>query len=56
MPSVAISVRGDLLSALRAAQPPVVARARDGATLLDLRTVHPSDDAHLVSVLRACAS
>ena len=56
MLSVAISVRGDLLSALRAAQPPVVARARDGATLLDLRTVHPSDDAHLVSVLRACAS
>jgi L-seryl-tRNA(Ser) seleniumtransferase len=56
MPSVAVSVRGDLLTSLRAAQPPVVARARDGATLLDLRTVDPADDAHLVSVLRACAS
>jgi len=56
MPSVAIRVRGDLLSLLRSAEPPVVARARDGATLLDLRTVDPGDDAHLVSVLRACAS
>jgi L-seryl-tRNA(Ser) seleniumtransferase len=56
MPSVAISVRGDLLSSLRAARPPVVARARDGATLLDLRSVDPDDDAHLASVLRACAS
>jgi L-seryl-tRNA(Ser) seleniumtransferase len=56
MPSVAISVRGDLLERLRAAEPPVVARARDGATLLDLRTVDPADDAHLVSALQACAS
>jgi L-seryl-tRNA(Ser) seleniumtransferase len=56
MPSVAISVPGDLLAGLRAAQPPVIARARDGATLLDLRTVDPTDDAHLAAVLHACVS
>lgn len=54
--SVAVRVPGDLLSALRAQQPPVVARTRDGATLLDLRSVHPSDDTHLAAALRACAS
>ncbi len=54
--SVAVRVRGDHLAALRALQPPVVARTRDGATLLDLRTVHPDDDGHLTDALRACAS
>jgi L-seryl-tRNA(Ser) seleniumtransferase len=54
--SIAISVPGDLLASLRAADPPIVARARDGSTLLDLRTVDPADDIHLVSALRACAS
>jgi L-seryl-tRNA(Ser) seleniumtransferase len=54
--SVAVRVRGDHLAVLRAMQPPVVARSRDGATLLDLRTVHPSDDGHLADALRACAS
>lgn len=56
IPSVAVRVAGDHLAALRALQPPVVARARDGATLLDLRSVHPDDDRHLVEALRACAS
>jgi L-seryl-tRNA(Ser) seleniumtransferase len=54
--SVAVRVPGDLLAALRAQQPPVVARTRDGATLLDLRSVHPTDDTHLAAALRACAS
>ena len=54
--SVAVRLRGDHLSALRALHPPVVARTRDGATLLDLRSVHPDDDGHLVDALRACAS
>lgn len=54
--SVAVRVAGDLLAPLRAQQPPVVARTRDGATLLDLRSVHPSDDAHLAAAIRACAS
>lgn len=54
--SVGIRVGGDHLAALRRAQPPIVARNRDGATVLDLRTVSPSDDHHLVEALRACAS
>ncbi|MEQ1703767.1 MAG: L-seryl-tRNA(Sec) selenium transferase, partial [Ilumatobacteraceae bacterium] len=53
IPSVAIRVTGDHLAALRAVQPPVVARTRDGATLLDLRTVHPSDDALLTAAIAA---
>ena len=53
IPSVAIRVEGDRLAALRLAQPPIIARARDGATLLDLRTVHPSDDGHLAATLAA---
>jgi L-seryl-tRNA(Ser) seleniumtransferase len=54
--SVGIRIAGDHLAALRRAQPPIVARSRDGATILDLRTVNPTDDHHLVEALRACAS
>lgn len=53
IPSVAIRVGGDHLAALRAVTPPVIARSRDGATLLDVRTVHPSDDSHLAAALAA---
>ena len=56
IPSVAVRIPGDHLAALRAATPPIVARTRDGATLLDLRTVHPSDDGHLAAAILACAS
>jgi L-seryl-tRNA(Ser) seleniumtransferase len=51
MASYGIRVTGDRLAALRAADPPIVARARDGHTFLDLRTVDPADDDHLVAVL-----
>ena len=51
IPSVAIAVRGDHLAALRTASPPVIARSRDGSTLLDLRSVHPDDDHHLAAQL-----
>ena len=54
--SVGVRVSGDHLAALRNARPPIVARSRDSATVLDLRTVNPSDDHHLVEALRACAS
>lgn len=54
--SVGVRVSGDHLAAFRQARPPIVARSRDGATVLDLRTVNPSDDHHLVEALRACAS
>jgi L-seryl-tRNA(Ser) seleniumtransferase len=40
---------GDLASALRAGDPPVIARVADDALVLDLRTVAPADD----EVLRA---
>ena len=54
--SVGVRVSGDHLAALRNARPPIVARSRDGATVLDLRTVNPSDDHYLVEALRACVS
>jgi len=54
--SVAVRVPGDHLGALRQHRPPVVARTREGATLLDLRSVHPSDDAHLATAIRSCVS
>ena len=53
MPSVAVRLAGDHLAALRAATPPIVGRVRDGATLLDLRSVDPADDPHLTAALRA---
>ena len=56
IPSVAVQVPGDQLAALRTCAPPIVARARDGMTLLDLRTVDPDDDAHVAASLRTCAS
>jgi L-seryl-tRNA(Ser) seleniumtransferase len=52
IPSAGVAVAGDHLSALRAAEPPVVARVRDGRTILDLRSVEPSEDAHLAAALR----
>ena len=44
IPSAGVSVTGDVVAALREAEVPVIARVRDGATVLDLRTVDPADD------------
>jgi L-seryl-tRNA(Ser) seleniumtransferase len=52
MPSYGLSIHGDHLASLRAHEPPVVARVRDGRTWLDLRTVDPDDDHVLVDALR----
>jgi L-seryl-tRNA(Ser) seleniumtransferase len=49
--SAAVRVPGDHLAALRAHDPPVIARVRDGATWVDLLGVEPDDDHHLVSAL-----
>ena len=53
--SVGLMVTGRALDALarrlRAADPAVIGRLQDGSLLLDLRTVDPSDDALLGSVL-----
>ena len=52
IPSVAVAVPGDLRALLRVAQPtPIVARTRDGETLLDLRTIDPADDDHVADAL-----
>ncbi len=44
VPSAGVSVAGDHAAALRANDPPIVARVHDGETILDLRTVDPADD------------
>jgi L-seryl-tRNA(Ser) seleniumtransferase len=54
IPSAGVRLDGDHLAALRAHDPPVIARARDGVTLLDLRAVEPADDVVIVEALRRC--
>ncbi|MDP9464483.1 MAG: L-seryl-tRNA(Sec) selenium transferase [Actinomycetota bacterium] len=56
IPSVGIRIAGDRLAALRSCNPPVVARTRDGSTLLDLRSVDPGSDGAVAAALRRCAS
>lgn len=51
IPSVGLAVRGDLVAPLRAAQPALVARAADGRTLVDLRTVFPDQDEAVAAAL-----
>ena len=47
IPSVGLSLPGDCVAALRAAQPPVIARAAEGNTIVDLRTVFADQDGQL---------
>lgn len=47
---------GELLSRLRGADPPVIARVQEDRVLLDLRTVFPEQDATIVAILRAEAT
>jgi L-seryl-tRNA(Ser) seleniumtransferase len=54
--SVGLTRPGDHTAALRAADPPVIARVQDDATVADLRTVDPVRDEHLAAALRACGS
>ncbi len=56
MASFGVVLAGDHLVALRAADPPIIARAREGRTFLDLRTIEPADDHHLVRALTALAA
>jgi L-seryl-tRNA(Ser) seleniumtransferase len=51
--SVAIELDGDHLAALRAHDPPVIGRTREGRTLLDVRTVNPEDDSIVISALES---
>lgn len=55
MPSAGIAIPGDRLVALRDHEPPVIARARDGRTTIDLRSVDADDDPIVISALRSLA-
>ncbi|MGH9179368.1 MAG: L-seryl-tRNA(Sec) selenium transferase [Acidimicrobiales bacterium] len=55
IPSAGVALDGDHSAALRAADPPVVARVHEGRTTLDLRTVSPADDAVVAKALGALA-
>ena len=50
--SVGLIIDGDHLVALRNYQPPIIARVKDRSTMIDLRTVDPSDDAVLIEALK----
>jgi L-seryl-tRNA(Ser) seleniumtransferase len=52
VPSAGIAVPGDHTAALRANDPPVVARVHEGATVCDLRTVDPADDSVLADAVK----
>jgi L-seryl-tRNA(Ser) seleniumtransferase len=50
--SAGVALPGDRTAALRRAAVPVVARVREGRTVLDLRTVDPDDDGLLADAAR----
>jgi L-seryl-tRNA(Ser) seleniumtransferase len=56
MPSYGVEIAGDLLAAMRRNDPPVIARSRDDRTMIDLRSVAPSDDVRIVDALLAAGS
>jgi L-seryl-tRNA(Ser) seleniumtransferase len=49
--SAGVAVEGDRTAALRASDPPVIARVVDDRTVCDLRAVDPADDAVLAAAL-----
>ena len=51
IPSAGVAVTGDHTVALRGWCPPIVARAHEGATICDLRTIDPADDSTLAEAL-----
>jgi L-seryl-tRNA(Ser) seleniumtransferase len=51
IPSAGVAVEGDHTAALRAADPPIIARIAHNYTVCDLRTVEPADDDHLAAAL-----
>ncbi len=53
--SVGVAVPGDHSHRLRARPRPIIARVLEGATVADLRTVHPDDDSEVAAALREVA-
>jgi L-seryl-tRNA(Ser) seleniumtransferase len=56
IPSAGVAVDGDVTAQLRAGEPAVVARAVDGLTVCDMRTVAPEEDSIVAKALSACTS
>jgi L-seryl-tRNA(Ser) seleniumtransferase len=56
IPSIGIRVGGDQLAMLRSFDPPIVARVRDGSTLIDMRTIDPASDDAVAAALHRCGS
>jgi L-seryl-tRNA(Ser) seleniumtransferase len=54
IPSIGIRIAGDRLAVLRSCGPPVIARTRDGSTILDVRTIEPGSDGAVAAALRRC--
>jgi L-seryl-tRNA(Ser) seleniumtransferase len=52
LPSFAVAVPADLAAGLRAQDPAVLGRVKDGRLLLDLRTVDPDQDWQLAAAVR----
>ncbi len=53
IPSWGVVVEGDVTADLRRSTVPIMARTRDGKTLVDMRTVSPADDPIVVDALAA---
>jgi len=51
IPSAGVRLAGDHLARLRAHRIPVIARARDATTSVDLRAVDPADDDELIAAI-----
>ncbi len=53
IPSAGVALDGNRTAALRANEPPIVARVHEGRTVLDLRTVDATDDAVVAKAISA---
>ena len=53
MDSVGIARSGDHRDTLRGLDRPIIARVEGDTTYVDLRTVHPDDDATVINALRS---
>jgi L-seryl-tRNA(Ser) seleniumtransferase len=53
IPSWGVVIDGDITAALRHASVPIAARTRDGVTIVDVRTIPPSDDDVVIGALAA---
>ncbi len=56
IPSAGIELDGDFAAALRAHDPPVIARVNEQTTVIDLRTVDPADDDDVAAAVRRALS